>query len=114
MKLSSSAKALQISVAQLVLLVLTILATACSGPQKYSYSGYGIVPAYRHYDQRQLRQVQIALRRQGYYSGYADGFLGDRTARAISRFQLDHEQPVRPVVNRWLLVNLGIVSARVD
>jgi Putative peptidoglycan binding domain len=114
MKLSSSTNVLQNGVAQLVLLVLTVLATACSGSQKHDYSGYGIVPAYRHYDARQLRQVQIELRRQGYYSGSADGFLGYRTDQAISRFQLDHEHPVRPVVDRWLLVNLGIIRPLVD
>src|SRR6516164_3167681 len=114
MKLSSSANVLQNSVAQLVLLALTVLATACSGPQTHQYSQYSIVPAYHHYDQHQLRQVQIALRRLGYYSGAADGFLGYRTDRAISKFQLDHEHPVRPVVDRWLLVNLGIVRPRID
>jgi hypothetical protein len=109
MKLSSLANVLQNSVAQLVLLALTVFATACSGPQKHAYSDYRILPAYRHYDQRQLRQVQIALRRLGYYSGSADGFMGYRTDLAISRFQLDHEHPIRVVVDRWLLVNLGIV-----
>jgi hypothetical protein len=114
MKLSSSANVLQNSVAQLVLLALTVLATACSGPQKHAYSDYAILPAYHHYDQRQLRQVQISLRRLGYYSGSADGFMGYRTDLAISRFQLDHEHPVRPVVDRWLLVSLGIVRPLID
>ena len=114
MKLSSSANVLQNSVAQLVLLALTVLATACSAPQKHAYSDYAILPAYHHYDQRQLRQVQIALRRLGYYSGFADGFMGYRTDRAISRFQLDHEHPVRAVVDRWLLVSLGIVRPLID
>jgi peptidoglycan hydrolase-like protein with peptidoglycan-binding domain len=61
-----------------------------------------------------LREVQIALRRLGYYSGAVDGFQGDMTGLAISRFQLDHEHPVRPVVDRWLLVNLGIIRPLVD
>jgi hypothetical protein len=112
MKLSSSPNVLQNSVAQLVLLAFTVLATACSGPQKYS--DYRILPAYHHYDQRQLREVQTALRRLGYYSGAADGFLGYRTDVAISNFQLHHEHPVRPVVDRWLLVNLGIVRPLTD
>ena len=114
MKLSSLAIVLQNSVAQLVLLALTVLATACSAPQKHAYSDYAILPAYHHYDQRQLREVQIALRRLGYYSGSADGFLGYRTDQAISKFQLEHEHPVRPVVDRWLLVNLGIIRPLVD
>jgi Putative peptidoglycan binding domain len=78
------------------------------------YSGYAILPAYKHYDPQRLREVQIALRRQGYYSGVADGFMGYRTDLAISRFQFDHEHPVRPVVDRWLLVNLGILRPVVD
>jgi len=116
MKLSSSTNVLQNSVVQLALLALTTCTTvSCSSAsQKHDYSEYGIVPAYRHYDKRQLRQVQIALRQQGYYSGSADGFLGYRTDLAISRFQLEHEHPVRPVVDRWLLVNLGIVRPLVD
>ena len=114
MKLSSSPNLLQNSVAQLVLLAFTVLATACSGPEKHAYSDYAIVPAYRHYDQRQLRQVQNSLRWLGYYSGSADGFLGYRTDLAISNFQLDHDHPVRPVVDRWLLVNLGIVRPLTD
>jgi hypothetical protein len=40
--------------------------------------------------------------------------MGYRTDMAISRFQLDHEHPVRPVVDRWLLVNLGILRPRID
>ena len=55
-----------------------------------------------------VRKVQIALRTRGYYAGIEDGFLGQDTGIAIQRFQLDHDQNVIPVVDRSLLVSLGI------
>jgi hypothetical protein len=114
MKLSSLRSVLRNSVAPVVLLAFVIGAQVSSARQKHRYTEYAEVPAYRHYDQHQLRQVQIALRQQGYYSGAADGFLGYRTDIAISRFQLEHRHPVRPIVDQWLLVNLGVVKSVVD
>jgi hypothetical protein len=114
MKLSFLTTVLQNSVAPFVFLALIIGTTVSSGKQKHQYTEYTIVPAYRHYDQHQLRQVQIALRQQGYYSGAADGFLGYYTDMAISKFQLEHRHPVRPIIDQWLLVNLGIVKPVVD
>ncbi len=59
-----------------------------------------------------VRKVQIALRNRGYYAGVVDGFLGQNTAIGIQRFQLDHDQRVKPVIERSLLVSLGIASDR--
>jgi Putative peptidoglycan binding domain len=55
-----------------------------------------------------VRKVQIALRKHGYYTGVTDGFLGQNTAFAIQRFQVDHDQIARPFIDRALLVSLGI------
>jgi Putative peptidoglycan binding domain len=119
MRIFSLARVLRNSVVMLISLAQIIGTTVGSAHQKREYTQYSIVPAYLNDDERQLeerhlRQVQIALRQRGYYSGAADGFLGYRTDIAISRFQLKHCHPVRPVVDRWLLVNLGIVKPLVD
>jgi hypothetical protein len=108
MRMFSLTRVSRSSVVMLISLASIIATAVGSAHQKHEYTEYPIVPAYHNYDERQLRRVQIALRRQGYYSGAADGFLGYKTDTAISRFQLEHRHPVRPVVDRWLLVNLGI------
>jgi peptidoglycan hydrolase-like protein with peptidoglycan-binding domain len=59
-----------------------------------------------------VRKVQIALRERGYYAGLVDGFLGQNTAIGIQRFQVDHDQIADPVIDRSLLVSLGIRSYR--
>ena len=55
-----------------------------------------------------VRKVQVVLRNQGYYTGVTDGFLGQNTAFAIQRYQVDHDQVARPFIDRALLVSLGI------
>jgi peptidoglycan hydrolase-like protein with peptidoglycan-binding domain len=57
-----------------------------------------------------VRKVQVALRERGYYAGVVDGYLGQDTAFGIQRFQVDHCQRVKPIVDRPLLVSLGIVN----
>ena len=57
-----------------------------------------------------VRKVQVALRKQGYFTGATDGFLGQETAFAIQRFQVDHNQMARPFIDRALLVSLGIAT----
>jgi hypothetical protein len=57
-----------------------------------------------------VRKVQIALQNRGYYAGVVDGYLGETTGFAIQRFQIDHFQRVKPLVDRPLLVSLGIGS----
>jgi hypothetical protein len=58
-----------------------------------------------------LKKVQTALRDRGYYAASIDGFLGYNTDIAISRFQVDTCQRVKPIVDRSLLVSLGIEPA---
>jgi peptidoglycan hydrolase-like protein with peptidoglycan-binding domain len=55
-----------------------------------------------------VRKVQLALRSRGYYAGLIDGFIGQNTAIGIQRFQIDHDQKVIPVIDRSLLISLGI------
>ena len=57
-----------------------------------------------------VRKVQVALRERGYYAGVVDGYLGQDTAFGIQRFQVDHCQRVKPIVDRPLLVSLEIVN----
>lgn len=56
-----------------------------------------------------VKKVQIALRDRGYYASSIDGFIGYNTGLAISRFQVDTCQRVKPVIDHSLLVSLGIV-----
>jgi peptidoglycan hydrolase-like protein with peptidoglycan-binding domain len=57
-----------------------------------------------------VEQVQLALRRRGYYTGPINGFLGENTQIAIQKFQVCHCCVVAPLVTRWVLVALGIGS----
>jgi peptidoglycan hydrolase-like protein with peptidoglycan-binding domain len=57
-----------------------------------------------------VKQVQLALRRRGYYTGPINGFLGENTQIAIQKFQVCHCCVVAPLVTRWVLVALGIGS----
>lgn len=58
-----------------------------------------------------VKKVQTALRDRGYYAASIDGFLGYNTDIAISRFQVDTCQRVKPIIDRSLLVSLGIEPA---
>jgi peptidoglycan hydrolase-like protein with peptidoglycan-binding domain len=55
-------------------------------------------------------QVQLALRRRGYYKGEITGFMGDNTQRAIELFQVSHCCTAAPLITRWVLAALGIGS----
>jgi peptidoglycan hydrolase-like protein with peptidoglycan-binding domain len=57
-----------------------------------------------------VKQVQLALRQRGYYTGPINGFLGQNTQIAIQNFQVFHRCAVAPLVTRWVLVALGIGS----
>jgi hypothetical protein len=57
-----------------------------------------------------VKKVQIALRDRGYYASSVDGFLGYNTDIAISRFQVDTCQRVKPIIDRSLLVSLGLAG----
>jgi hypothetical protein len=60
-----------------------------------------------------VRKVQIALRDRGYYAASTDGFLGYNTDVAIRRFQVDTCQRVKPIIDRSLLVSLGLAGGGV-
>jgi hypothetical protein len=85
-------------------MALAVFLGACSQEQlapPRSHAMYSPDPA-------MVRKVQIALRDRGYYAGVIDGWLGQNTAIGIQRFQVDHDQLVKPVIDRSLLVSLGI------
>ena len=46
------------------------------------------------FSDNEIRSVQAALRRQGIYSGQADGILGPDTKRAIEDYQVENKLPV--------------------
>lgn len=52
--------------------------------------------------------VQRELTRCGYYAGAIDGVIGPLTRHAIARFQVDHQLSVTGVIDRPLLVSLGL------
>jgi hypothetical protein len=57
-----------------------------------------------------IRKVQIALRDRGDYDGFVDGYLGQYTGDGIQRFEVEHCLRVKPVIDRSLLVALGIAN----
>jgi peptidoglycan hydrolase-like protein with peptidoglycan-binding domain len=57
-----------------------------------------------------IRAVQSSLRQRHYYHGQLDGFFGQATAVAIERFQMDHDLYVKGVIDRQLLLALGITK----
>lgn len=90
----------------IVLIEVALCLGACSNeqvPPRKSQSAYPDNPAI-------VRKVQIALRHRGYYADAVDGYVGESTAIGIQRFQVDHCQRVRPVIDRTLLVSLGIAN----
>jgi hypothetical protein len=90
----------------IVLIGLAVSLGACSEqpvPLVRSQGFYPINPA-------TVRKVQIALRNRGYYAGVIDGFLGDSTGIGIQRLQVDRGERVKPIIDRSLLVSLGITK----
>lgn len=59
----------------------------------------------------QVRQVQQALHRLGYYNGDIDGDFGPNTQNALERYQISAGEPVTGTLTRGVLGRLG-VSAR--
>jgi len=55
-----------------------------------------------------IKAVQSALRQRHYYHDQVDGFFGQATA--IERFQMDHDLYVKGVIDRQLLLALGITK----
>ena len=61
-------------------------------------------------DAATVRAVQSALRQRHYYHEQVDGFFGQATAVAIERFQMDRDLYVKGVIDRQLLLALGITK----
>jgi hypothetical protein len=88
----------------------------------YWYPAYGYDPRYStyRYDEpiygynqmepgRVLRNVQIKLRRMGYYRGSIDGLIGPMTRSALTRFQRDNALPITRRIDGPTLAALGLV-----
>jgi hypothetical protein len=56
----------------------------------------------------QVRQVQQALHRLGYYSGSVDGDFGPNTQNALERYQISAGEPVTGTLTRGVLGRLGV------
>jgi hypothetical protein len=56
----------------------------------------------------QVRQVQAALHRLGYYNGDVDGDFGPNTQNALQRYQLSAGEPVTGTLTRSVLARLGV------
>jgi hypothetical protein len=61
------------------------------------------------YDEALITRLQRALRHRGYYGGRINGFLDQQTQEAIARFEVDDGVAVRAVLDRSLLVSLGLI-----
>ena len=57
---------------------------------------------------RVVVDVQLQLRRDGYYAGPVDGVLGPMTRRAIANFQADHGLAITSTVDEPTIETLGI------
>jgi hypothetical protein len=57
---------------------------------------------------RVVKQVQVTLSSLGYDTGPHTGFMGEKTQIAIQLFEVNHCYPVRPEINRRLLIWLGM------
>jgi hypothetical protein len=86
------------------LLGVAVFLGACSDEQVAPLKPITMYPA----KPRIVRKVQLSLRNRGYYTGHVDGFLGQNTALAIQKFQIDHDLMERPFIDRALLDSLGI------
>jgi hypothetical protein len=91
---------------RILLMGVAVSLGACCDVQTPVPKSQGIYPA----SSATVRKVQIALRNRGYYAGSIDGFLGQDTAVGIERFQIDRDERVMPIIDRSLLVSLGIAS----
>lgn len=56
----------------------------------------------------QLQSVQRALTEQGYNPGVVDGMMGQKTRKALRKYQRDYDVPVTGRVDEATLTSLGI------
>jgi hypothetical protein len=90
----------------MVLIGMVVSLGACSDESVPLVRSQGFYPT----NPATVRKVQIALRNRGYYAGVVDGFLGENTATGIRRLQVDQCKRVKPIIDRSLLVSLGIAN----
>jgi hypothetical protein len=64
------------------------------------------------YTVTQVRQVQAALHRLGYYNGQVDGDFGPITQNALERYQLSAGEPVTGTLTLGVLGRLGVSPNR--
>jgi Putative peptidoglycan binding domain len=64
------------------------------------------------YSVSQVRQVQAALHRLGYYNGQVDGDFGPNTQNALQKYQTSAGQPVTGTLSLGVLSRLGVNGAR--
>jgi len=60
----------------------------------------------------QVRQVQAALHRLGYYNGQVDGDFGPNTQNALERYQLSAGEPMTGTLTLGVLGRLGVSPNR--
>ena len=68
---------------------------------------YVVEPGY-HYRHSVAVDVQIALKRRGYYRGPLDGDIGPSSRASIRSYQYDHRLRVNGLIDRQLLRSLGL------
>jgi hypothetical protein len=90
----------------IVLIGVAVSLGACSNQPGLPLKSQGFYPT----NPATVRKVQIALRSRGYYAGLVDGFLGECTAIGIRRWQIDRCERVKPIIDRSLLVSLGVTN----
>jgi hypothetical protein len=106
----------QLRRAALILLILGEVSLASVPAAVYPHDQYAQYSAARansdaamlSNSDRVVRRVQITLRQLGYDTGPITAFMGEKTQIAIQMFEVDHCYPVRPEINRRLLIWLGI------
>jgi hypothetical protein len=106
---------LRLSLLLRAMLILTELALACvpaaASPHdkyaQYSEASANSGAAILSTSDRVVKQVQVTLRGLGYYTGPITGFMGPKTQIAIQMFEVDHCYPVKPEINRRLLIWLS-------
>jgi peptidoglycan hydrolase-like protein with peptidoglycan-binding domain len=77
-----------------------LLSQRPTGPGRYNFQ----------FSNNEVRSVQQALRRLGYYNGSTDGQLGADTQLAIETYQVKNNLPVTGMPSRPLYSELGIVN----
>jgi Putative peptidoglycan binding domain len=64
------------------------------------------------YSVPEVRQVQTALRRMGYYRGDVDGDFGANTQNALENYQVNTGEPVTGTLSQGVLSRLGVTAPR--